>query len=97
MAGVVSELKEVSPVQRDRSTYQDLGNGVYRVTGAVRRSAVTGRFVPKASAERTTDANSRTGKVRAATTGRWVAKSSAARGVSAPVRNPREEARKARG
>lgn len=28
-----------------RSGYQSLGNGVYRVNGAVRRSAVTGRFV----------------------------------------------------
>jgi len=27
------------------SGYQSLGNGVYRVNGAVRRSAVTGRFV----------------------------------------------------
>ena len=30
-----------------RSGYQSLGNGVYRVNGAVRRSAVTGRFVSK--------------------------------------------------
>lgn len=33
------------------SSYQSLGNGVYRVGGAVSRSAVTGRYVtPKASA-----------------------------------------------
>ncbi|WP_194165046.1 hypothetical protein [Pseudactinotalea sp. HY160] len=27
------------------SGYQSVGNGVYRVTGAMRRSAITGRYV----------------------------------------------------
>lgn len=31
------------------SSYQSLGNGVYRVGGAVHRSAVTGRYVTNRS------------------------------------------------
>ena len=31
------------------SSYQSLGNGVYRVGGAVTRSAVTGRYVTEKS------------------------------------------------
>ena len=34
------------------SSYQSLGNGVYRVGGAVTRSAVTGRYVTSKSAAR---------------------------------------------
>ncbi|MGO2895930.1 hypothetical protein [Corynebacterium casei] len=32
--------------------YQKIGENVYRVSGAVRRSAVTGRYVTKGSAAR---------------------------------------------
>lgn len=51
-------------MEKQRSGYQDLGNGVYRVNGAVRRSAVTGRFVT-------------TG--RSASSGRFVSKRAAVR------------------
>jgi hypothetical protein len=33
-------------------SYQNLGNGTYRVVGAVRRSAVTGRYVLKSEGRR---------------------------------------------
>ena len=51
-------------MEKQRSGYQDLGNGVYRVNGAVRRSAITGRFV-------TTE--------RSARSGRFISKSTAVR------------------
>lgn len=35
--------------QSKDSSYQSLGNGVYRVTGAVRRSARTGLYVTKSN------------------------------------------------
>jgi hypothetical protein len=35
--------------QRKTSSYQSLGNGVYRVTGVVRRSAVTGGYVTESA------------------------------------------------
>ena len=34
------------------SSYQSLGNGVYRVAGAVTRNAVTGRYVAAKTAPR---------------------------------------------
>lgn len=51
---------EDTSMENRRSGYQNLGNGVYRVNGAVRRSAVTGRFVTKSE--------------RGATSGRLVSK-----------------------
>jgi hypothetical protein len=33
--------------QRKPSAFQDMGGGVYRVTGAVQRSAKTGRYVTR--------------------------------------------------
>ena len=35
--------------QRKQSAYQSLGNGVYRVTGVARRSALTGLYVTKSN------------------------------------------------
>lgn len=35
--------------QRRDISYQSLGNGVFRVSGAVRRSAVTGRYITKSA------------------------------------------------
>ncbi len=40
-------------------TYQSLGDGTYRVVGAMRRSAVSGRFVAKADLHRGSKAPTR--------------------------------------
>lgn len=42
---------DVMTVKKSGS-YQDLGKGVFRVGGAVQRSAVTGRYVSKSSSAR---------------------------------------------
>lgn len=64
MSGIVGAGGRDGSMTKSSSGYQSLGNGVYRVNGAVRRSAVTGRFV-------TTE--------RRADSGRLVSKSAAVR------------------
>lgn len=64
MSGIVDAKGRDGSMKKPSSGYQSLGNGVYRVNGAVRRSAVTGRFV-------TTE--------RRADSGRFVSKGAAVR------------------
>jgi len=53
--------------QPNQVSYQQLGNGVYRVSGAVRRSALTGRYITttsKSAKQKSSDSSKRSSKGR---------------------------------